>query len=82
MVRRGDEIMKITARYCGRDRHGNFFLRDLEGDFVRDHAYLNGRYNEIPSHIKPGQRIEFYASTHYSNHVMKLTDIRQIEVIS
>ena len=73
--------LKITARFDGRKRKGNIILRDVQGDLVRDHFWLNKSYNDFPADIPVGSRISFFADIFESPGGPKLTDIREIRVI-
>lgn len=74
--------LRIEATYVKRDRHGCFFLQDLKGDVKRDHAWLHSEMANFPEGIQPGSKIRFYASFFPRPGGARLTDIRELEVLS
>jgi hypothetical protein len=82
-----DDGIRIEAIYQGIDDNGNHLLLDVKGDLTRDHAYLNGERSnfpgpEYPEGIPAGSRIRFFACIFPRRGGARLTDIRQLEVIS
>lgn len=75
--------MRIEATFQGRDTHGHILLKDLSGDVVRDHGYLNGTHSNFPDGIKPGSRVRFYCSPlRRKGKEPRMTDIRECRVIA
>ncbi len=72
--------MRVTATYQGRDRRGHYILTDVRGHMRRDHAFINGVYNSLPE-IPLGARIRFFASAYWRRGEMKLSDVREVEVL-
>jgi len=73
---------KLEATYAGTPRRQHHLLLDVEGDIHRDHAWVNGPHGNWPEGIPIGARVRFFASPHFRPGGARLTDIREIEVIS
>ena len=73
--------MRLQATYAGKDRNGHHMLKDVTGDLVRDHHYINGERGNWPEGIHPGDRVAFFASPHNTKNGPRITDIREMEVI-
>ena len=77
-----DAGLKLEAIYEGQDKHGNHILSDVKGDMKRSHAYLNGSHANFPEGIKTGSRIKFFACLFPRMGGARLSDCREVQVIS
>ena len=78
--------LRLEATYDEHDCHGHHILKDVRGDMVRSHAWLNGERSnfpgpEYPEGIKTGARIRFFACLFPRMGGARLTDVRQLKVI-
>ena len=73
--------LRLEATYDGQDCHGHHILKDVRGDMVRSHAWLNGERSNFPDGIQPGTRVRFFACLFPRRGGARLTDCRQVEVI-
>lgn len=72
--------MRVFATFCGQQKGGHYLLKNLSGDYCRNHGWINGRRDKIEG-IPPGAVISFQASIFHAPTGPKLTDIHDIQVI-
>lgn len=88
------ESLRLEAIFLGEDPvNHHWMLKEVSGDVVRDHAWLNRQYSNFPGEdIKPGSRVRFFASRHvrmWNRHHGRasgrkddvLTDCREVKVL-
>ncbi|MCK9185072.1 MAG: hypothetical protein M0Q16_06835 [Candidatus Cloacimonetes bacterium] len=73
--------MRLEATYAGQDHNGHHLLKDVDGDYKRDHHWLNGIFGNWPEDVAIGARVRFFASPLYTRRGVRITDIREVKVI-
>ena len=81
--------LQVTATYEGTDSHGNILLHDVlvrgekKNSIQRlEHRWLNGARSGWPGGVAPGSRVRFFASPLYRHGGARITDIREMVVLS
>ena len=81
--------LRVEATYEGIDSHGNILLHEVtirgekKNSIQRlEHRWLNGARSGWPGGIESGSRVRFYASPLYRPGGARITDIREVVVLS
>ena len=81
--------LQVTATYEGTDSHGNILLHEVtirgekKNSIQRlDHRWLNGAHANWPGNVDVGDRARFYASPLYRPGGARITDFREMVVLS
>jgi len=75
--------VKIEADFMGEGFQGNYLFRNVTGDIVRDHLWLNMERSGFPGQDIPhGTRVRFYCTMFgRGRKPARYTDIREVQVI-